>query len=172
MQLETSNGLYRSSSSTEMTKFWNVYFLQLVALVNSCYHFFALDRLYAASVWTMTRRNKRVCRIVQILGSSLILVVGENFWKKSLVLSLTELGGVPLTRCSIISSHITRLQEDAPPQPCRSFTIVLMGAAFSKLSIRFSYSPYMSVSIAFASERNINSDNELESVHNQTIITL
>ena len=155
-----------------MTKFWNMTCLRLVPSTNSCSHFFALAILYESSVWTTTRRTERASRIFQTLGSSLILVVGENLRTKALIWSLTKVGGVPLTSCSMISSHIPRLQEDALPQPSRSFNIVLTGAASSNLSICFYDSLCMSVRIVFASEINSNIDNKWESVHNKTIRTL
>jgi hypothetical protein len=73
--------------------------------VNICPHRFAFASQYVAIVSTTTRSTVRPRRIVQMLGSSLMIVIGEKHRTKERMLALTEVGGVPFTSCSMINSQ-------------------------------------------------------------------
>ena len=63
----------------------------------------------------MTKRTVRAWRIVQILGISLIFVLGEKHLMDEIMLAFTDVGGVPLTICSIIDCFTNRDQEEEAP---------------------------------------------------------
>lgn len=67
---------------------------------------------FLASVCTTTNKTVNAC---QILVSSLMLVVGEKAFTIATILELTDVGGVPVNNCSIISSQMYNDHDDVPP---------------------------------------------------------
>ena len=70
-----------------------------------CPHRFAFSSRYVARVSTTMRSTAHPHRIVQILGSSVMIIIGEKHQTKERMLALTEIGGVPFTSCSMINSQ-------------------------------------------------------------------
>jgi hypothetical protein len=64
----------------------------------------------------MTKRTVHAWQIVQILGISLIFVLGEKHLMDEIIFAFTDVGGVPLTICSIINSHMNRGEEEESPE--------------------------------------------------------
>jgi hypothetical protein len=88
-----------------MIKSWNANFLQEVPSVKSCSHLSAYAMQYVARVWTITSDTVLVQCIVQMQGSSEIIVVGEKVLIMVMMLELTDVGGVSFTSCSMMSSQ-------------------------------------------------------------------
>ena len=123
--------LNNSASSMLVTKSWKATWRQEVPSVKSCSHLSAFAMQLVASVCTSTNKTVQALWMVQMLGSSLILVVGENNFTIATIFELTDVGGVSFTSCSMMSSHIWRSHDDVPPRPSLVFEISFTGIASS-----------------------------------------